>query len=434
MRAGWLRSFRGAETRVLLHSLDVIGFPAFPGFWVDFVSMTIQRHMFVQMLVALLVVTTVLSSILTLAVLFASAPTSVLYSRAVFQVILGALPINFCNVLPIGIAVAAAWYYTNLVDDHAVDVLYATGFSYFSVILPALLLALLAGACGLYLSLVEVPRGWSRVLDAIYVGTHDVDPSTLEPQRFYTLNDNRRTFYFGRRLGEDEIAEVFMQERTKDGSERSISAPIGSFVRTPGTTLLYLADAVLQTRKAGEHMPTIVSVNKLWLDSGMRGSATPERTARYLAELGSAAFAGAYDRGDANYQREWMREAFKRAMPPVLTVIYLLFGARLALLGLGGRQERPWKLYAICVGIIAHHAVLLLTIDALISLDKQLAWAIAIIVAAEIGVGIVVNSMPPASIRSALVPPWRQPIRRRTIHDAGALPAGRMASEINDVS
>ena len=129
------------------------------------------------------------------------------------QVVLGALPINFCNVLPIGIVVAAAWYYTNLIDDHAIDALYATGFSYFSVIAPALLLALLAAAFGFYLSLVEVPRGWSRVLDAIYIGTHDVDPSTLEPQRFYTLNDNSRTFYFGRRLlTDDEIAEVFMQD------------------------------------------------------------------------------------------------------------------------------------------------------------------------------------------------------------------------------
>jgi lipopolysaccharide export LptBFGC system permease protein LptF len=397
--------------------------------------MTIQRHMFVQMLVALLVVTTALSSILTLVVLFASAPTSVLYSRAVFQVVLGALPINFCTVLPIGIAITAAWYYGNLAEDHAVDVLYATGFSYFSIILPALLLALLAGAFGFYLSFVEVPRGWSRVLDAIYVGTHDVDPSTLEPQRFYTLNDNSRTFYFGRRLGDEEIGDVFMQERTKDGGERSISSPFGSFVRTPGTTLLYLTDAVLQTRKAGERAPTIVSVNKLWLDSGMRGSATPERPARYLAELDTATFAGAYDRGDANYRREWMREAFKRMVPPILTVIYLLFGARLALLGLGGRQDRPWKLYAICVGIIAHHAVLLLTIDALISLDRRMAGAMAVILVAEIGMGIAANSVPPAYIRNTLVPPWRQPTStRRSLHDGSALSTGRMASEINDVS
>jgi lipopolysaccharide export LptBFGC system permease protein LptF len=372
--------------------------------------MTIQRHMFVQLLVALLVVTGALSGILTLVVLFASAPSSVLYSKAVLQIVLGALPINFCNVLPIGIAVAAAWYYTNLIDDHAIDALYATGFSYFSVIAPALLLALLAAAFGFYLSLVEVPRGWSRVLDAIYIGTHDVDPSTLEPQHFYTLNDNSRTFYFGRRLTDDEIAEVFMQERTDDGGERSISSPIGSFVKTPRTTLLYLADAVIQTRKAGERAPTIVSVNRLWIDSGMRGSATPERNSTYLAELGSVAFAAAYNQGDAHYQREWIDEAFKRTIPPILTVTYLLFGVRLALLGLGDRQERPWKLYAICVGVIVHHAVFLLAIDALISLDRRMAWAIAAIVVIEIWMGIVVNFVPPAAIPDTLAPSSCPPI------------------------
>jgi lipopolysaccharide export system permease protein len=316
------------------------------------------------------------------------------------------LPIHFCSFLPVGVAIAAIWYYSNLVADHAVQVLYATGFSYFSVVLPGLLLALLATAVGFYLSLVEVPRGWSRVLNAIHIGTHDVDPSTLEPQRFYTLNDNSRTFYFGRRLPDDEIAEIFMQERNDDGSEKSISAPTGKFVKTPGTTLLYLADAILETRKAGERTPTITSVDKLWIDSGMRGSATPERSSVYLAELGSVAFAAAYD-GDTNFQREWMREAFKRTIPPILTVTYLLIGVRLALLGLGGRRETPWKLYAICVGIMVHHAILLLATDALILRDRRLAWVIAAIVAIETCIGIVLNSVSPAALRGALLPSSR---------------------------
>jgi len=372
--------------------------------------MTMQRHMFVQLLVALLVVTSTLSSIIILGSLFTNVPSEVLYSRAVIPFALGALPINFSNLLPISVAIVAAWYYTNLAADHGIHVLYATGFSYFSVVMPGLLLALLATAFGFYLSLVEVPRGWSRVLDAVYVATHDVDPSTLEPQRFYTLNDNSRTFYFGRRLTSDEIADVFMQERTGDGGERSISSPIGSFVKTPRTTLLYLADAVLQTRKAGERAPTIVSVNRLWIDSGMRGSATPERNSTHLAELGSVAFAAAYHQGDAHYQREWIDEAFKRTIPPILTVTYLLFGVRLALLGLGGRQERPWMLYAICVGVIVHHAVLLLSIDALISLDRRMAWAIAAFIVIEIGMGILVNFVPPATIRDVLAPSSRSPI------------------------
>ena len=166
--------------------------------------------MFVRLLVALLVLTSVLSSAIILGSLFTNVPSEVLYSSAVFPFVLGALPINFSTLLPISVAIVAAWYYTNLVDDHAIDALYATGFSYFSVVLPGLLVALLATAFGFYLSLVEVPRGWSRILDAVYVATHDVDPSTLEPQRFYTLNDNSRTFYFGRRLAGDEIAEAVL--------------------------------------------------------------------------------------------------------------------------------------------------------------------------------------------------------------------------------
>jgi lipopolysaccharide export system permease protein len=372
--------------------------------------MTIQRHMFVKLLVALLVVTSALSSIIILGSLFTNVPSEVLYSRAVLPFALGALPINFCTLLPISVAIVAAWYYTNLVDDHAIDALYATGFSYFSVVLPGLLVALLATAFGFYLSLVEVPRGWSRVLDAVYIATHDVDPSTLEPQHFYTLSDHNRTFYFGRRLTEDEIGDVFMQERTDDGGQRSISSPIGNFVKTPRTTLLYLADAVLQTRRAGERASTIVSVNRLWIDSGMRGSATPERNSTHLAELGSVAFAAAYNQGDANYRREWMDEAFKRTISPILTVTYLLYGVRLALLGFGGRQERPWMLYAICLGVIAHHGILLLAIDALIGLDRRMAWAIAAFIVIEICVGIAVNFVPQAAIRAALAPSSGPPI------------------------
>lgn len=379
--------------------------------------------MFVQLLVASLVVTSTLSSVIILTILFKDIPTAVLYSRAVLSFVLGVLPVNLYTILPIGVAIAATWYYTNLVNDHAVHALYATGFSYFSVILPGLLLALLATALGLYLSLVEGPRGWTRLLDAIHVATHDVDPSTLEPQRFYTLNDHSRTFYFGRWLTEREIAEVFMQERTDDGGERSISSPTGSFVKTPRTTLLYLADAVLQIRKAGERVPTLVSVNGLWIDSGMRGSATPERNSPYLAELGSVAFTALYNHGDENYRREWTREAFKRTIPPILTITYLLVAVRLGLLGIAGRQERPWMLYAICGGVILHHGILLLVIDALIGLDSRAAWAVIAVVVFEICMGIAVNSVPPPALRRALVPSSRQPVSR-----------SRMASEINDVS
>ena len=102
-----------------------------------------------------------------------------------------------------------------------------------------------------------------------------------------------------------------------------------------------------------------------------------------------------------------MREAFKRTIPPILTVTYLLVGVRLALLGLGGRRERPWKLYAICVGIMVHHAILLLGTDALILRDRRLAWAIVAVIAIEICIGIVVNSASPAAIRDALLPSSR---------------------------
>lgn len=361
--------------------------------------------MFVQLLVALLVITATLSSILTLVVLFAKAPSAVLYSKAVFPLVLGALTVNFSNVLPIGAAIAAAWYYTNLVSDRTIDVLYATGVSYFSVILPALLLAVLAVTFGFYLSFVEAPRGWSRVLDAIHIGTHDIDPSKLEPQRFYALNDNRRVFYFGRWLTDDEIADVFIQERTDDGGERSISSPSGAIVKTPSTTLLNLTDAVVIARKAGEPAPTIINFNRLWIDSGMRGSATPERNSKYLAELGPVAFAAGYDQGDQHYRREWTVEAFKRTLPPILTVIYLLFGIRFALTGLGARQETSWKFYAIGVGLIVHHVILLLAADALVSLDRRMAWVVVAVIAIEICMGIVINSGPfqPGTLNESFV-------------------------------
>jgi hypothetical protein len=163
----------------------------------------------------------------------------------------------------------------------------------------------------------------------------------------------------------------------------------------------------------------------------MRGSATPERNSTYLAELGSVAFAAAYNHGDANYQREWLDEAFKRTIPPILIVTYLLVGVRLALLGLGDRQERPWKLYAISVGISVHHGILLLTIDALISLDRRMAWAVAAIIVIEICIGIAVNSQRLSGRLSRHRRVRRSP---ETLHDGNTFSTGRMASEINDVS
>jgi hypothetical protein len=147
----------------------------------------------------------------------------------------------------------------------------------------------------------------------------------------------------------------------------------------------------MQIRKRGERAPAIINFDRLWIDSGMRGSETPERNSRSLAELGLVAFAASYDHGDQRYQREWTIEAFKRTIPPILTVVYLLVVVRLALLGLGARQEASWKFYATCLGVTAHHGIFLLAVDFLITLDKRLAWAVVAVTAIEICIGLLVN-------------------------------------------
>ena len=73
-------------------------------------------------------------------------------------------------------------------------------------------------------------------------------------------------------------------------------------------------------------------------------------------------------------------------------------------------NARTFYLASIGSAQIVHHAVFLLAIDALISLDRRMAWAIAAFIVIEICTGIVVNFVPPAAVRDALAPSSCPPI------------------------
>jgi hypothetical protein len=91
-----------------------------------------------------------------------------------------------------------------------------------------------------------------------------------------------------------------------------------------------------------------------------------------------------------------------------LTVIYLLVGVRLVLVGLGSKQEKGWKLYAISGGVIVHHAIFLVATDALISLDRRMAWAVVAVIAIEFCIGIMINSVPFQAKTSNERSDWRK--------------------------
>jgi lipopolysaccharide export system permease protein len=326
--------------------------------------------------------------------LFDDVPTPLLYSMQIWSILSGLMPTEVYLVLPVCVAVAVIWWYDTLVSDRAVEALYSAGHSPLGVALPAIVTAILAAALGLYISNVAAPNGMKRLQDLIYQFEHSLSPNVLEPNKFYGLDHDRRLISFERRIDDSTISNVFLREIVNGGDERIIIAAAGQFFQTDQESYLYLSDGVIQTVERGDTKPAIMNFNRIWISTGLRGTALPRRNWHNVYELGPLAFLEEFKdlKKDPTRTERWASEALKRFGAPILTIAYVLLGLGLLLPELGICRDAWWRVHALCGLVVFNHAAIMLTADGATTIDARIAWIIAFVMVVEIIAGIVLVS------------------------------------------
>jgi lipopolysaccharide export LptBFGC system permease protein LptF len=294
------------------------------------------------------------------------------------------------SALPVAVAIAIVWRYDALVVDREIDALYSAGYSFAAVVMPAVIAALISGCVSLLLSCWVSPIGISKLYDLVYTFEHRLEPSSLDAQHFYALENGRITFYFERRASKDKIELVFVRDITPE-KETVVTADVGQFVNTDEVGLLFLPTAIVQTQRAGERDPSIATFNQFWIDLGLRGKQMPKRNWVDAVELGPAEFIFSFRdwKNDQLKLKRWTSEAIKRFGSLFITMAYTLIVLALALSSVGVRRELSWRQPAIAVGIAANHTVLMIATDGIITSDVRFAWLISIVILAELLGGLL---------------------------------------------
>ncbi|HTV35331.1 MAG TPA: LptF/LptG family permease [Xanthobacteraceae bacterium] len=375
---------------------------------------TFQRHIIWRLLFATLVTVSACSLPITLAYIFQQVPTSLLYSKNIGTVIYGILPtVVYSAGLPIGLAIAVTWYYDKLVSDHEVVAAYSAGYSSLKLIAPAITLAAFGTALGLLLSCVVAPDAITRFVDLNFYYEHNLSPSALDEKNFYRykVDGDQYMIYFDHRLGNGYVADIFLREIDRGGTENITTADVAQFVETERQSYLYLIDGVVQLRKRGEAEPRMTRFNHLWLATGLRGSEPPIREWSSAGELGPAEFFTGFKELNVKSIKEWdwESEALRRFGVPGLMIPYALIGIGLVLRGFGTRRDTWWRLQAICLTLVINHGAIVVAVQ-LPRVDLRFTWVVVCLMALE-ALGSLVLLRYATSIssgqRPGLRPPWR---------------------------
>lgn len=351
---------------------------------------TFQLNLVGRLLIATTIVSAgVLIPITTISV-FTEVPTGLIYSKSIGAVLYGIIPRELYSALPVAVAIAIMWRYDALVQDREIDVLYSAGCSFAAVIMPAVVVVLISSSVGLFLSCAVSPIGISRLYDLVYRFEHRLEPSALEAHRFYALEHDRLTFYFGRWMAKDNIELVYLRE-IEPQKETVITADVGQFVYTDEVALLFLPTAIVQTTRSGESEPSFATFERLWIDLGLRGKQIPKRNWIDAVELGPAEFIVSFREWKDNQLRlkRWTSEAIKRFGSPFMTMAYALIVLAFSFTGVGVRRELYWHQPAIAAGLTVNHAVLMIATDGIITSDLRFAWLILIAIIGELIGGLL---------------------------------------------
>jgi lipopolysaccharide export system permease protein len=299
----------------------------------------IDRYIFGQLLIALLLVTTGLVALiwLTQSLRFIQIIVNHGLSPLVFvKLTLLLVPSFVATILPITCFIVVLFIYARLAGDRELTVMRASGMSDLALARPALAIAAIAMLVCYGLNLILVPASLSAFRDYEFEIRNQIAAFLLQPGVFTPVADHV-TVYVQARGSDDSLEGILIEDARDPSAPATILARSGQLMVNAQGPLVLLQDGSREQidPKTGRLDVLTFSRNVLSLAQAAKAD-TPEMTDSSEASLPEL-FHPSTPLTSVE-QAKWLVEAQRRLTAPLTTLSYTLIGLVATLSGMFRRH------------------------------------------------------------------------------------------------
>ncbi len=299
----------------------------------------IDRYIFGQLLIALVLVTTGLVALiwLTQSLRFIQIIVNHGLSPLVFiRLTLLLVPSFLATILPITCFIVVLFIYARLAGDRELTVMRAAGLSDFALARPALAIAGLAMLACYGLNLLLVPVSLSDFRDYEFEIRNQIAAFLLEPGVFTDVADHV-TVYVQSRGADDSLQGILIEDARDPSAPATILARSGQLMVNAQGPVVELRDGSREQIDARTGRLDVLTFDRNVLSLAQAAKAgTPEMTdsaEASLPELFHPSIALS-----AAEQAKWLVEAQRRLTAPLAAISYTLIGLFATLTGVFRRH------------------------------------------------------------------------------------------------
>ncbi len=299
----------------------------------------IDRYIFGQLLIALVLVTAGLVALiwLTQSLRFIQIIVNHGLSPLVFvKLTLLLVPSFLATILPITCFIVVLFIYARLGGDRELTVMRATGLSDFALARPALVIATLAMLCCYILNIILVPASLSVFRDYEFEIRNQIAAFLLQPGVFTPVADHV-TVYVQSRGADDSLQGILIEDGRDPSSPATILARSGQLEINAQGPLVLLQNGSREQidPKTGRLDVLTFQRNVLSLAQAAKAD-TPDMTDSAEASLPEL-FHPSASLTPAE-QAKWLVEAQRRLTAPLAAISYTLIGLLATLSGMFRRH------------------------------------------------------------------------------------------------
>jgi lipopolysaccharide export system permease protein len=339
-----------------------------------------------------LLIETVLCVPLVMTSLFQMLPAAAVRGGLLVPALLGTLPTVLYLALPMAVGVAVALEFSRMSSEGMIAVLYSMRLSVWSLCVPALVVAGVAVGAGYWLSSYFAPSHVGKMHDVIHVIRNSLNHRMLEPAHFYTFDKGARTMYFQRWRSADVAGGMFIRQYSPEKAEEQIiNANEAEFRRNQQGVVIVLNDGSIETLPDGASSMRSANFDQYAIPVDMQGAGgLPKRDWRGVFELPLGEFFAA--RPNSNWDprgyAEWMSEAAKRCLVPLLALSHALLaiGLVLTIAAATGRGSAMAASTMLIIPLL--HVAILVGSESLVRQNPRLIILVGLAILAEIAAAL----------------------------------------------
>jgi lipopolysaccharide export system permease protein len=182
-----------------------------------------------------------------------------------FELIFFIMPSVLTVILPITLFIVVLFIYNKLINDQEIIVLQSTGFSYWTIAQPALILATISTLLGLILNIWVVPHVFEKFHKLRWSLNSNVS-NIIQEGRFNQIGTGL-TIYIKNRSSNDEMSDIIVYDSRNSLNTITMMSKSGILVKTDNDTLkLMMINGIKQEVTRGSDRLSVLYFDKYALE------------------------------------------------------------------------------------------------------------------------------------------------------------------------